>query len=169
MGHSENEALLEKLLDGETTDIVPQSRVEELLLSLVNGEEVNKIPRSRIEAYLQALIVKGGSGNLSAEIVWENASPANGFDPQTIELDLSDVDYVCLNYHTSNSLATMKCIDFIPVGKGVLMDALQTTGGTNTRKAVVSTTGITFENGSTNGNPNNVVIIPYQIIVIRLK
>ena len=59
---SRYEQLLEALLNGETADIVPQSRNEELLLALINGEKPTGTPMSRTEALLHALCERGMSG-----------------------------------------------------------------------------------------------------------
>lgn len=62
---SRNEELLEALLNGEASDIVPRSRNEELLLASLNGEAPSGTPQSRMEAMLYAVAEKGlgdGSG-----------------------------------------------------------------------------------------------------------
>lgn len=65
------ELLFEKLINGETADIEPQSRIEKCLLNCVKncGCEGLPEPQSRTEAYIQALAKKmeggGGNGSLS--------------------------------------------------------------------------------------------------------
>jgi hypothetical protein len=65
---SKIEQLLEALLNGETVDIVPQSRNEELLLALLNGETVDMVPQSRNEALLAAICAKFAGGGSSADV-----------------------------------------------------------------------------------------------------
>ena len=61
------EILFKKLLNGETADIKPQSRIEKGLLRCINksGIEGLPAPESRCEAYIQALAkqMEGGGGN----------------------------------------------------------------------------------------------------------
>lgn len=65
---SRYEELLQALLNGETADIVPQSRLEAALKNCIEGCGCDGLtePKSRSEAYLQALAEKiksGGGGN----------------------------------------------------------------------------------------------------------
>ena len=71
---SEYQELLEKLLNSDTTDVIPQSRAEYIMLTAINSLGIDTLPEpgSRMEAYLMALITKmensesseGGSGLL---------------------------------------------------------------------------------------------------------
>ena len=76
---SRMEALLQALIDGETTDIVPNSRAEACLLNCIEGkgDEGLPEPKSELEAYLTALAVKlkeggGGSGDSWYDTFWDN-------------------------------------------------------------------------------------------------
>ena len=65
---SRYEELLQALLNGETSDIVPRSRLEAALKNCIEGCGCDGLtePKSRSEAYLQALAEKmkgGGGGN----------------------------------------------------------------------------------------------------------
>ena len=65
---SEYQELLEKLLNSDTTDVIPQSRAEYIMLTAINSLGIDTLPEpgSRMEAYLMALITKlseGGSGD----------------------------------------------------------------------------------------------------------
>ena len=65
---SEYQELLEKLLNSDTTDVIPQSRAEYIMLTAINSLGIDALPEpgSRMEAYLMALITKmseGGSGD----------------------------------------------------------------------------------------------------------
>ena len=65
---SEYQELLEKLLNSDTTDVIPQSRAEYIMLTAINSLGIDTLPEpgSRMEAYLMALITKmGESGNTS--------------------------------------------------------------------------------------------------------
>ena len=61
---SEYQELLEKLLNSDTTDVIPQSRAEYIMLTAINSLGIDTLPEpdSRIEAYLMALITKMGEG-----------------------------------------------------------------------------------------------------------
>lgn len=70
---SRYELLLDKLIKGETADIIPRSRAEQALLNCIDkcGCEGLPTPRSNAEAYLQALaeqIKEGGSDGKLTEI-----------------------------------------------------------------------------------------------------
>ena len=61
---SEYQELLEKLLNSDTTDVIPQSRSEYIMLTAINSLGIETLPKpgSRMEAYLMALITKMGEG-----------------------------------------------------------------------------------------------------------
>ena len=61
---SEYQELLEKLLNSDTTDVIPQSRAEYIMLTAINSLSIDTLPEpgSRMEAYLMALITKMGEG-----------------------------------------------------------------------------------------------------------
>ena len=61
---SEYQELLEKLLNSDTTDVIPQSRAEHIMLTAINSLDIDTLrePGSRMEAYLMALIKKMGEG-----------------------------------------------------------------------------------------------------------
>lgn len=71
---SRYEELLQALLNGETANIVPRSRVEAALKNCIEGCGCDGLtePKSRIEAYLQALAEKIKSGESGGE---EDDSP----------------------------------------------------------------------------------------------
>ena len=61
---SEYQELLDKLLNSDTTDVIPQSRAEYIMLTAINSLDIHTLPEpgSRMEAYLMALITKMGEG-----------------------------------------------------------------------------------------------------------
>lgn len=65
---SEYQELLEKLLNSDTTDVIPQSRAEHIMLTAINSLDIDTLPEpgSRMEAYLMALITKMGEGGSSS-------------------------------------------------------------------------------------------------------
>ena len=65
---SEYQELLEKLLNSDTTDVIPQSRAEYIMLTAINSLDIGTLPEpnSRMEAYLMALITKMGEGGTSS-------------------------------------------------------------------------------------------------------
>ena len=91
---SEYQELLEKLLNSDTTDVIPQSRAEYMMLTAINSLGIDTLPEpnSRMEAYLMALITKmensGSSGGLTAsqidllEDTFEHIQWADNAGPQ---------------------------------------------------------------------------------------
>lgn len=66
---SEYQELLEKLLNSDTTDVIPQSRDEYIMLTAINSLDIHTLPEpgSRMEAYLMALITKMGEGGSASQ------------------------------------------------------------------------------------------------------
>ena len=66
---SEYQELLEKLLNSDTTDVIPQSRAEHIMLTAINSLSIDTLPEpgSRMEAYLMALITKMGEGGSASQ------------------------------------------------------------------------------------------------------
>ena len=66
---SEYQELLEKLLNSDTTDVIPQSRAEHIMLTAINSLNIDTLPEpgSRMEAYLMALITKMGEGGSASQ------------------------------------------------------------------------------------------------------
>lgn len=66
---SEYQELLEKLLNSDTTDVIPQSRAEHIMLTAINSLNIDTLPEpgSRMEAYLMALITKMGEGGSASK------------------------------------------------------------------------------------------------------
>ena len=66
---SEYQELLEKLLNSDTTDVIPQSRAEYIMLTAINSLGIDTLPEpnSRMEAYLMALITKMGEGGSASQ------------------------------------------------------------------------------------------------------
>lgn len=81
------EELLKALLNGETVDFKPQSRMEEYLLRCIEGGGTEGLPTpsSRVDALLYALAEKGvgGSGTLEELVVTENGV----YEPTSDEID----------------------------------------------------------------------------------
>ena len=66
---SEYQELLEKLLNSDTTDVIPQSRAEHIILTAINSLNIDTLPEpcSRMEAYLMALITKMSEGGSASQ------------------------------------------------------------------------------------------------------
>ena len=66
---SEYQELLEKLLNSDTTDVIPQSRAEYIMLTAINSLDIHTLPEpdSRMEAYLMALITKMDEGGSASQ------------------------------------------------------------------------------------------------------
>ena len=123
--------LLAALLNGETADITPQSRVETYLKALIEGSGVDDLPtpQSSSEAYLYALVEKGLSGGGSG-----------GDDTGGLRLsDLTDLYAFFYNGHRLELLETpwdtSKATNFASMFYGCTgitgVPALNTRNGTN--------------------------------------
>ena len=85
---SEYQELLEKLLNSDTTDVIPQSRAEHIMLTAINSLGIDTLPEpnSRMEAYLMALITKlENSGSSEGDIRTETVADAINF-PQSMKV-----------------------------------------------------------------------------------
>lgn len=85
---SEYQELLEKLLNSDTTDVIPQSRAEYIMLTAINSLSIDTLPEpnSRMEAYLMALITKmENSGSSEGDIRTETIADAINF-PQSMKV-----------------------------------------------------------------------------------
>lgn len=85
---SEYQELLEKLLNSDTTDVIPQSRAEYIMLTAINSLDIDTLPEpgSRMEAYLMALIKKmENSGSSEDGIRTETIVEAINF-PQSMKV-----------------------------------------------------------------------------------
>lgn len=92
---SEYQELLEKLLNSDTTDIIPQSRSEYIMLTAINSIGLENLPEpgSRMEAYLMALIAKmgeGGSASGDVDLSGYIKSPTAAAIGQTIRVSAVD-------------------------------------------------------------------------------
>lgn len=92
---SEYQELLEKLLNSDTTDVIPQSRAEYIILTAINSLGIDTLPEpgSRIEAYLMALIAKmgeGGSASGDVDLSGYIKSPTPAAVGQTIKVSAVD-------------------------------------------------------------------------------
>ena len=103
------------------------------------------------------------------ELIWTNPAPTAAFAAQTIELDLSEYDYLIIIpklTNSSNIVPQTSVLVKIPSGtEGYSMSSTGTTAWV--RKFFVSTTGITFNKATTGSSNNTTNIIPYKIYGIK--
>lgn len=80
---SEYQELLEKLLNSDTTDVIPQSRAEHIMLTAINSLDIDTLPEpgSRMEAYLMALITKMGESGSASQVETDPTVPAWAKEP----------------------------------------------------------------------------------------
>lgn len=116
-------------------------------------------------------------GAISTTLLWENASPASGFDAQTISLDLSEYQFVLIYFDTHATTGTFKGYYSSTIAK-VGKPGLQCNNGEAgtyiiTRAFAVTTNGIEFTlafyaktyAGELKNTPN--CLVPYQIYGIK--
>lgn len=93
------EELLQVLLNGESVDIEPESRIEAILKNAIEGKGLEGLgePQSRSEAYLMAVAEKGVGGGETVEKIiqaltitengtYEVPDGVDGFGPVTVEI-----------------------------------------------------------------------------------
>lgn len=103
---SEYQELLEKLLNSDTTDVIPQSRAEYIMLTAINSLGIDTLPEpgSRMEAYLMALITKMGEGGSASQVQpdW-NQNDSNSADYVKNRTHYEESTYVDYVLNTSNT------------------------------------------------------------------
>lgn len=101
------------------------------------------------------------------KLLWENPSPTAAFAAQTISLDLSDYDVVQIDaYLTANGMISTR---FTAVGFQGEAGGLGSSGDRYTRNANVTTTGVAFTVGRSNGTESASACIPYKIYGIKYE
>lgn len=104
--------------------------------------------------------------------LWENASTTSAFSAQTISVDLSDYDFVCILYYDSTPATHTTRSFFAEVGTNGMLDCTET--HIMRRSATVNTSGVVFGNGTYMGaypsatmTDYNDFCIPYKIYGIK--
>ena len=101
---SKYQELLEKLLNSDTTDVVPQSRAEYIMLTAINSLNIDTLPEpgSRMEAYLMALITKISEGSSASQV-----------QPDWNQNDNTQPDYVRnrTHYYSVKEIATFSPVN----------------------------------------------------------
>lgn len=101
------------------------------------------------------------------KLLWQNPNPTAAFAAQTISLDLSDYDVVQIDvYLTANGMISTR---FTEVGFQGEAGGLGSGGDRYTRNANVTTTGVAFTVGKSNGTDNTSACIPYKIYGIKYE
>lgn len=105
-------------------------------------------------------------------LLWENASPTSAFVAQTIPLDLSDYDFVCILYYDSTPATHTTRSFFTSVGTAGMLDC--TESHISRRRATVNTSGVVFGDGTYMGAyPSETMLVyndfclPYKIYGIK--
>ena len=109
-------------------------------------------------------------------LLWTNPSPGTEFAAQTIELDLSEYDSVCIEYRPFYSYSGTKSVT-APVGTTALgdlsMSNLGLVNGTNTyngfRHMEITETGINVQQGYNHSAADNRSVIPVRIYGVKNK
>lgn len=110
-------------------------------------------------------------------LLWENASPTSAFSAQTVQIDLSDYDYVCVlvKYNVSSPI---QWTEFAPVGSDIYITRNVTANTSpymymTARRGTISSTGIAFLTGTqstpSSGGDYTTVCIPLKIYGIKLS
>lgn len=101
-------------------------------------------------------------------LLWTNSSPKSGFNPQTINLDLSGYSFVMITAQWSTSYQRIVSPLILTVPSEIArLDSTDTQGASLTRDVTVTTTGVTFGSGALGTGANNSMMIPYQIFGIK--
>ena len=115
-----------------------------------------------------------GGGGLSLELLWENPNPSAAFAAQTISLNLSGYNAVLVVAITTPLEKTNPECGFTTafgfVDSDYDLHLNWGSAGTNrvaTRKASISSTGVSFLAGRYNNATKNDYTVPYRIYGIR--
>lgn len=111
-------------------------------------------------------------------LLWTNPSPSSAFAPQTIELDLSNYEWVVISVFVASSALNLPIVyHWGRVGDSIDMQPAVYNSTFRGRSATTSTTGVAFSagryynsyNDGNNGSVENIQCIPHQIFGLRLK
>ena len=102
MADSRLDELIQALINGTSSEIIPQSRVEEILLAVINGQELP--PLEGAQSSLEALLIQeghiieeGGGGSLVLDDLIANANgvytPETGHAYKSATVNITDVPY----------------------------------------------------------------------------
>lgn len=102
MADSRLDELIQALINGTSSEIIPQSRVEEILLAVINGQELP--PLEGAQSSLEALLIQeghiieeGGGGSLVLDDLIANANglytPEAGHAYKSATVNVADVPY----------------------------------------------------------------------------
>ena len=108
-----------------------------------------------------------GGGGISMTLLWTNPAPTSNFSAQTVSLDLSDYDAVCIITKTTATSA-YRYWQFGLVGHSISMLNKSSTSATlSGRAAQVDPDGITFSNGYNGSTAGAANCVPWYIYGIK--
>ena len=112
------------------------------------------------------LMKRGGSQPLRAELLWENASPSDTFEAQTVELDLSIYDVIRIEFfavNTAHRINTVELRNIIDQSIDLLWYSTYN-GKYYSRLATIRNNGIEFAGGLQSSNTATTKhCIPFRI------
>lgn len=137
-------------------------------ISAATADSVENLAKSTDEKIRQL------KADLGLELLWTNASPTSQFEPQTINLSLTDYKYLFVLTELANTVFTTACnIVLINDAKYCLYGGNSTDdGGAVFRFVTASSTGLTFYDGgylNTTGYSinTNTLCIPIKIYGVK--
>lgn len=106
------------------------------------------------------------SGGAQVDLLWTNSSPESSFAAQTVSLGLSEYDMLLITVALTSggTLATTVCL----MGDDNFCGGIGQSQYSYSRKATVTTTGVTFTTGARNGTSGAGYAIPVYIYGIKL-
>lgn len=110
-------------------------------------------------------------GAMSMELLWENASPGSQFASQTVVCNISEYDFVYIDYFESILNSYHNSV-FFYAGFAATLDLIDSSGRVIFRQARQahngsSLVGFTFSDAFVSGQPDNNYTIPYRIYGIK--
>ena len=121
-----------------------------------NGEDITNVKDAIDELYNNV------NNNIDVDLLWTNQNLGQTFSSQTINLDLSNYNYVVIVTQTGEGYDILpRHFNVIPIGTSATLTA---NGSRIFRTVSVQSSSIIFDNNSDNGNTIN---IPYKIYGIR--
>lgn len=126
-------------------------------------DENDAVPRKLLDDALNA--------KLSMELLWENASPGSQFASQTVVCNISEYDFVYIDYFES-TLNSYHGSVFFHAGFAATLDLIDSSGRVIFRQAPPvydgsSPVGFNFSGAFVSVQPDNNYIIPYRIYGIK--
>lgn len=161
--------------DGSGVIVIDLGEGDYVWAALYEGEyTADTLPEYQPKGYANELLAcnVADTGNVSGmELLWENASPGSQFASQTVVCNISEYDFVYIDYFES-TLNSYHGSVFFHAGFAATLDLIDSSGRVIFRQAPPvydgsSPVGFAFSGALVSGQPDNNYTIPYRIYGIK--